>query len=104
MLELKGASVTSGSSHEQVITSNYEAIHMQVGRGGTCLKLSLSIERSKLFNRVKASFSDLAPEVEGDDAEAALDKLADWCERASIAIRERGKAVPAISKYEPHDH
>lgn len=98
MVELKGSSVSDGSHVTSVISAHYELTHSQGGRSGTCLKLNLTVERT--FGKVRAKFTDLQPEVPGDDAEAALDKLAEWCERAAAALRERGKPVSAVTRYE----
>lgn len=54
---------------------------------------------TRAFGEVKAEITDLAPEVKGESFEPALDKLAEWLERAAKAIRERGEGTPLLMEY-----
>lgn len=81
--------------------TRYRLRHTRNGRRGTTLTLDVSIAQA--FDKTTATIVDLAPEVDGDGAaasEEALDKLADWLERAAIAIRARGAPTPAIFRYD----
>lgn len=84
----------------KLTTATYELQHYQGGRGGTCL--TLSVELTAGLGRVKARIPDLEPQVDGADPEAALDKLAEWMERAAVALRARGVPQAAFSSsYRP---
>jgi hypothetical protein len=69
---------------------------MTPGRGGTCLKLDVEVVRR--FGKITARLA-ADPELDGEDAEAALDKLATWLERSAIAIRHRGAPTPLVCEY-----
>lgn len=84
-------------SAPRVTSAVYELSHSTPGRQGTTLSLNVHIEMA--FGRTKAQVLDLQPEVEGENPEAALDKLADWLERSAKALRERGKPQPLFSSY-----
>lgn len=95
MLVFKSAKRDPSSPH--VTTAVYELSHSIPGRQGTTLSLDVHLEMA--FGRTKAQVLDLRPEVEGENPEAALDKLADWLERSAKALRERGKPHPLFSNY-----
>lgn len=56
---------------------------------GTTLTLNMRITQSTQFGTVTSEITDLRPKVDGN-VEEAVDKLAEWLERAAIAIRNRG--------------
>lgn len=87
------------SEDKRMATSTYQLTHVTPGRSGTHLKLEVRIERG--FGSTWASMPDLRPEISGDDPEEALDKLAEWMERAAAAIRARGRPKAVLSSYEP---
>lgn len=82
--------------------ATYKLTHSTPGRNGTILDLVVRISdfsdgTGKGKQRVRAEVS-LDPYVDGD-AEAALDKLAEWMERAAEAIRKRGTPSGIVSSY-----
>lgn len=82
----------------QTVT-DYKLVHKQPGRGGTWLALNLRVTTNLRIKRVVAQITDMQPEVEGDDAEQALDKLAEWMERAAAELRARGKPAVGVAIY-----
>lgn len=78
---------------------DYTLTNKQAGRGGTWLKLTLRVTQMLRFKKVTVEFTDLVVEHDGDDVEVALDKLADWLERAAIELRARGKPAAAVASY-----
>jgi hypothetical protein len=86
-------SVSTGKEHFPDIISNYTLQHTNGGRDGTTLTLSLQVTQSVAYGTTVAKITDLAPKVTGD-TEASLDKLAEWLERAALAIKNRG--TPAL--------
>lgn len=77
----------------------YELSHSQGGRDGTTLNLQLQVKTG--FGKHWISFTDLAPEVQTEDTEKALDKMAEWLERAAQALRERGAPRMVVAEYGP---
>lgn len=95
MLTFLSAKRDSNTPH--TTSSFYEVLHVTPGRQGTHLSLKLKLETA--FGKTSAEFTDLKPEVEGDDPELALDKLAEWMERAAKAIRTRGAPQRLVASY-----
>lgn len=79
--------------------SRYKLVHKEAGRGGTWLTLALQVTQHLRLQKVEVSIPDLAPEVESNNVEEALDKLADWLERAAKELRARGKPAIAVAHY-----
>ncbi|WP_041930359.1 hypothetical protein [Methylibium petroleiphilum] len=79
--------------------TDYKLVNKQAGRGGTWLTLNLRVTTSLRIERVVAEITDMQPEVEADDAEQALDKLAEWMERAAAELRARGKPAVGVAIY-----
>jgi hypothetical protein len=96
---IQSIEISDKQSEPVVIKGRVE--HHTPGREGTRLWLPLEIERR--FGETTARLSGLEPKVSGEGVEAteqALDKLAEWLERAAKGIRQRGKATPVLSTYE----
>jgi hypothetical protein len=87
------------SEDRRTQTATYRLTHVTPGRDGTHLTLDVRIDR--VAGLTWASMPDLRPRIESEDAEQALDKLAEWMERAAAAIRARGKPKAVLSAYEP---
>lgn len=87
------------SEDKRMQTSTYRLTHVTPGRTGTHLTLDVRLERG--FGSTWASVPDLRPEIKSEDAEEALDKLAEWLERAAAALRARGAPKAVLSTYEP---
>lgn len=79
--------------------TDYKLVHKQPGHGCTWLTLNLRVTTSLRIRRVVAEITDMQPEVEADDAEQALDKLAEWMERAAAELRARGKPAVGVTTY-----
>jgi hypothetical protein len=94
-LQLKNVSL---SEEGRFTTASYDLRHTQSGRDGTTLTLDLNVKTG--MGRCWVSLDGLTVERKDDDTEQALDKLAEWLERASIALRNRGTPKPAVAAYE----
>lgn len=97
MLEL-----TSLSAHKELpgtSVANYKLTHSTPGARGTTLELNVQLEVRRPYGEIIATVTDLKPKVKGLDSEEALDKLADWLERAAKALRQRGAPRAMFSDY-----
>lgn len=84
----------------RAVAADYEVTHSPGGRNATSLDLNLRVERGG--GEVRAFFTDMEVRVSGEDnadAEEALDKLAEWMERAAKALRDRGAPAAAVTTY-----
>ena len=79
---------------KSALTAHYRLTHSRPGRGGTTLELNVRVVHA--FGRVTADITDLAPRVETTNTEEALDKLAEWLERAAAGLRARGKPAATL--------
>jgi hypothetical protein len=79
----------------QCFVSKYDLSHQTVGAKGTILKLS--IIAFHLSSGVMMEIHGLNPECK--DLELTFAKMAEWLERASIAIKERSDAYSKLSEY-----
>lgn len=79
--------------------TRYKLVHKEAGRGGTWLTLALQVTQHLRFKKIEVTIPDLAPEIESDNVEEALDKLADWMERGAKELRARGKPAIAVAHY-----
>ncbi len=79
--------------------TDYKLVHKQPGRGGTYLTLNLRVTQDTRIARVAAEVTDLKVEIDSNDAERALDKLAEWMERAASELRARGTPAIAVACY-----
>lgn len=79
--------------------TSYKLVHKEAGRGGTWLTLGLKTTHHLSINRVQVEIPDLVVENEDGNVEAALDKLAEWMERAAKELRSRGKPEIAVPHY-----
>lgn len=93
MLTLKSAK----KEDDHKFSATYELVHVTPGRQGTHLTLDVKLTRA--FGEVTAEIPDLVPKVKGESFEPALDKLAEWLERAAAAIRARGEGTPLLMEY-----
>lgn len=80
------------------IISRYKLNHSQSGRGGTHLELGLEVKKG--LGKCWVSVDGLNVDGKEDDVEAALDRLADWLERGSIALKNRGAAKSIVAGYD----
>jgi hypothetical protein len=97
-MSLKLKKFTKGGVHDFV--AEYELTHSLPGRQGTTLTLTVVAKGDHHNNPVTVSIPDLAPSVVCDNGvEEALDKLAEWMERAALTIRKRGKPSMIIGSY-----
>lgn len=96
-LELQSCQVSELSADQQKVVANYQLKHATPGREGTTLTLDVQVTQA--FGKVTAKILDLEPEVKGGTQEEALDKLAEWMERAAVAIRQRGAPRPVVCDY-----
>lgn len=79
------------------IISRYKVSHSQSGRAGTHLELGLEVKRG--LGRCYVAIDGLNVEGKEDEVEAALDKLAAWLDRASIALKNRGAPRSIVAGY-----
>jgi hypothetical protein len=73
-------------------SAKYAVMHTQPGREGTVLVLPLQID----YSNGKASCSLTVVDCTGSNPDAALERLAVWCERTALAIRERAENPESI--------
>lgn len=85
MLRLKAL---SAGGLNKASTLDYELRHITPGPDGTHLRLNVRVTINP-DDTTAAELVGVCPTVEGEDPEKALDKLADWLDRASKAIRGR---------------
>lgn len=88
MLELKGLAMGDNPHGHNVVTLKYDAVHNVAGLR-TTLTLPLTVQLNLDTGKVKVALD--VSGVEADTLDAALDRLATWCERSAEAIRERAR-------------
>lgn len=86
-------------------SSMYTLKHVNQGRDGTTLELTIQVDSNSTSGKqeTRATICGLNPVVSGD-TDAALEKLADWLERAAWTIRTRGEPRPAATMYDENDN
>lgn len=95
---LKPKKFTGVGVHE--FAAEYELSHSLPGRQATTLTLTVVARGGHPNNPVTVSIPDLTPSVVcGGGIEEALDKLAEWMERAATVIRKRGKTSLVVGSY-----
>lgn len=94
MLKFKNASL---DEDKRLTSIQYELEHVTPGRDGTHLTLPLKIDVG--FGKAWAQLLECRPDVPAEDPEQAMDKLAEWLERAAEAIRKRGRPNSTINIY-----
>jgi hypothetical protein len=95
MLELKHLRTKDAGFVEAV----YSATHSTPGRGGTCLKLDVTLTTNTRMGKTFVT-AELNPQLDTLDPNAAFDKLAEWAERLALTLRNRGPATPAAYVFE----
>lgn len=99
MLELKGVAMADNPHGHNVVTLTYDAVHNVAGLR-TTLTLPLTVRMNLTTNKVAAALD--VSGVEADTLDAALDRLANWCDRSAEALRERarkpGIELPVFSR------
>ncbi|MBC8742885.1 hypothetical protein F6X40_41210 [Paraburkholderia sp. UCT31] len=94
MLTITGSKV---DEHNR-LTVTYEAYN-QAPNAGSILELPVTLIHDLKLSPGKTRFRAVMEETVTGDAEAALDKLADWAERLAIAIRHRGPATAVVPSF-----
>jgi hypothetical protein len=90
--------IKSSSMRDEVLTVVYEAWN-QAPNAGSILELDIEISKNLTIANGKTRFKAVLAEDVTGDAEAALDKLADWAGRLAIAIRHRGPATSVLPTF-----
>lgn len=95
MLELKHLRVKEAGFVEAV----YTATHSTPGRGGTCLELDVTLTTNARMGQTHVA-AELSSQLDTQDPNVALDKLAEWAERLAVTLRNRGPASAVAYVFE----
>lgn len=90
-IKLKNVERVEVNPLQIVVKARYEIAHETPGDTGTRLTQDLDLVLDPVTGKVgaKLTLSDL----EADNLDAALEKMASWCERMAIALREPREVV-----------